>query len=108
MGRGYSLPSAQDLKPSVTHILKTCKHLEYLEFESSLAHLVSVMEGIEDGIFETAKWHRRLLKIRLTVLDIGDQTVDIKSIVKHVVDVIHRLERSHTADFLFTFDLTDI
>ena len=106
--KGVPPPTGQELKLAIAHILKSCKQLEYLEFESSIEHLTFVMDGIEDGIIDTSNWARPALRIRVAVLDIGAQTMDIKSITKHIGRVVHWLERSETNDFVFTLDVEAI
>ena len=108
--RGIPPPAATDLKLTMVHILKSCQQLEYLELESSVDDLPLVMEGIEDGIYETSKRQRTVLKIKVKVLNLRSarQSDDTKLMRRNHGRVTHWLERSETRDFVFALDVTTL
>ncbi len=63
---GYHItcPSAQDLKRIIPPIF-ACKALQYFEITMNASNYLSILNGIELALYQTKKWKRKEMKIRV-------------------------------------------
>ena len=103
---------AQDMKTSVSMIFKSCQSMECFDIESSIQDLTLLLEGMEDGLFESSESQRRNLRIRVQILTTGRAPIgsaptgtDANPIVKNIRKIVHWLQVSRTTDFMFILNV---
>ncbi len=98
---------SNDVKNIMKKLITSCKLLEYIRlfvyFSVGTEWIVSMLNGIEKGLFETKQWKRNRMKIQTTVA--CDNNFNPNDFIANIGKIIHLLDCSNIKDFMFTWKL---
>ena len=109
MPRGFfltCLPS-QQLKVIIPQIFK-CESLQYFKIDVNDGNWAAILEGIENGLFQTKNIKRKQLKLRVTDklfhVDLENKMLNILRII-NMLHYMHELTPSSVQQFMFILDM---
>eukprot|EP01084_Bolivina_argentea_P299978 517145_1 len=98
-----SSPLPKELKIIIPKIFK-CKLLQYFSIHvNNQNYLLSVLNGIENGLCETKTYNRNQIKIVIGTTK--NAQIDFKNIIVNINKIIKCLEISKINDFMFICDM---
>merc|ERR1712228_177038 len=102
---------AQEFKSIIPEIFQ-CETLQYFEITANKANFVSIMDGIEIGLYQTKDVNREQLKIRVNVqsqscLELKDKMLNIQRII-NMLHVSNEEQPPLVQQFMFVLDLNRV
>ena len=98
----YALLLAADAEKMMTKTVTSCKLLDYIECMDEENIILSMMEGIAKGLFQTKMIKRKEMKISIVF---REQCKDFKDFVYKVGNVVQWLQNSETQHFVLHLNM---
>ena len=96
------------LKEIIIKVINDCKSLDYLRFDcdkGSHRGIVSVLNGIEKGLFQTKQREREQIKVYISAA--FSATEEAQSLILNIERIINWLQNPQIKDFMFIWDIGD-